>query len=183
MKNSLTLITGNSKKAEQIQNNLSIKLSYHKLDLVEIQSTDVIEVASRKAEQAYSILGTPVIVEDTALSFEALGGMPGTFIKWFLEAIKSEGLCMMLHNFSNRRATASTCIALCNENGLHTFLGETTGTISEKPQGNTDFGWNNIFIADGQTVTWAEMSPDDVKKDSMRLKAITKLEEYLTKTS
>lgn len=38
----------------------------------------------------------PVLIEDTCLCFNALGGMPGPYIKWFLEKIGPEGKLMVL---------------------------------------------------------------------------------------
>ncbi len=81
----LTFITGNKNKAEQLSQYLSFPVSHFKLEIDEIQSLDLEEVATKKAKAAYVILGTPVLVEDTALTFEALGKLPGTLVKWFLE--------------------------------------------------------------------------------------------------
>ena len=82
---SLTFITGNPNKADQLSRYLSFPVEHVKLDIPEIQSLDLEEVATEKAKAAYAVLGTPVLVEDTSLTFVALSGLPGTLIKWFLD--------------------------------------------------------------------------------------------------
>ena len=83
-----------------------MKLERVKLDLDEYQGT-VEEVAERKCHDAMRELKKrdegdfSVLTEDTALCFNALGGLPGVYIKWFLEKLKPEGLHRMLEVFSN----------------------------------------------------------------------------------
>ena len=66
------------------------------------------EVARAKCMSAWQHLkeegketNVRVIVEDTALCFSALGGLPGVYIKWFLKELKPEGLHRMLAGFGN----------------------------------------------------------------------------------
>ena len=51
--------------------------------------------------------------------------------------------------------------------------------IAEKPQGEMGFGWDPIFIPEGTTKTWANMSDDEKHQTSMRKIALRKLKEYL----
>jgi len=57
--------TSNHQKLKEFESILGIKLNHSDLDLDEIQSVDVEEVAIHKAKQAYELLKEPVIVEDT----------------------------------------------------------------------------------------------------------------------
>lgn len=70
----------------------SDRLTNQKLDLLEIQGT-IEEIATHKAKTAAEITGKAVIVEDTALEFVGLGGLPGPYIKWFLEKLGNQGMC------------------------------------------------------------------------------------------
>lgn len=56
----------------------------------------------------------PVIVEDTCLCFNALGGLPGPYIKWFLKKVGPEGLFKMLQGFDDHTATAMASFAYCD---------------------------------------------------------------------
>ena len=101
----ITFITGNQKKADYLARYLGLPVSHVKLDLDELQSMDLKEIVGHKVRQAYEKIKTPVIVEDVSLEFEALGGLPGPFIKFFIERLSFESICSML-NDKNRKATA-----------------------------------------------------------------------------
>src|SRR6476469_8243116 len=93
----VSFITGNQHKAEYLARLLDVPLDHTKINLDEIQSTDLDEIVIHKVRQAYEIVKRPVLVEDVALGFTALGGLPGPFIKFFAEADNGlEKLCRML---------------------------------------------------------------------------------------
>lgn len=175
---SLTFITGNSTKVEQLAKYLHVPIEQKKLDIPEIQSLDVEEVATEKAKVAYAMLGTPVLVEDTALSFQALNGLPGPLVKWFLESIGNDGLTKLLLGYENRDALAETCFAICDESGVHLFKGACKGTVADTPRGD-GYGWDPVFISTGSKLTWAEFDTAEQKGVSMRRLAIEKLQVYL----
>ena len=62
-----------------------------KLDLPEYQGEPA-DISMAKCREAARHVKGPVMVEDTSLCFNALGGMPGPYIKWFLDKIKPEGM-------------------------------------------------------------------------------------------
>lgn len=176
---SLTFITGNTEKARQLSRYLSFDVGHTRLDLPEIQSLDLEEVAAEKAKSAYAILGSPVLVEDTALTFESLNKLPGTLVKWFYQSIGNKGIVKLLDGYDNRKATAETCFALCDEVGVHLFRNSIQGTVADNPRGENGYGWNPVFIPTGCSLTYAEMSPDEQSKHSMRRLAVEKLQVYL----
>ena len=175
----LTFITGNAAKARYLSNYFHISVEHVKLDLPEIQSLDTAEVAEDKARRAYAILKTPVLVEDGSLVFSALKSLPGPLIKWFYETLGNDGLCKLVDGLDERNAVASVVFALCDESGVHAFEASTEGTISARPRGDIGFGWDPIFIPEGHTKTWAEMSDDEKHETSMRKPALEKLSKYL----
>ena len=61
---SITFITGNPAKAEQLSRHLDLPVEHHRLDLPEIQSLDLQEIAEEKARAAFQLLGG-VVLEDT----------------------------------------------------------------------------------------------------------------------
>lgn len=56
----------------------------------ELQGTTQ-EIAKAKAETAANAIGAPCVTEDTALCFEAMGGLPGPYIKDFLGTLGHDG--------------------------------------------------------------------------------------------
>lgn len=176
---SLTFVTGNPKKAEQLAYHLAIPVLHQKLDLAEIQSLDLAEVVKDKAERAYAALGTPVLVEDTSLRFHALGRLPGPLIKWFLSELGNAGLCELLRTDVDRSATAEVQFGLFDGKELHLFEGHQIGKIAQVPKGDQGFGWDPIFIPEGKKLTWGEASPAEQAETSMRRLALKKLEAFL----
>jgi non-canonical purine NTP pyrophosphatase (RdgB/HAM1 family) len=99
---SIIFITGNQKKADNLSRLIGIPVDHIKLDLDEIQSLNLREVVEHKARQAYAKVQKPIIVEDVALEFEALGRIPGTFIKFFIEEMSLEDICRLLDGRTRR---------------------------------------------------------------------------------
>ena len=83
----VTFITGNQHKADYLSRMLGLPLKYRAVDITEIQSTSLEEIVEHKVRQAYMVAKCPVLVEDVALGFTALGGLPGPFIKFLAPKI------------------------------------------------------------------------------------------------
>ena len=175
----ITFITGNAAKAEQLARHLEFPVEHKKLDIPEIQSLDLKEVAEHKAREAYQQIRGPVLVEDTSLIFNALGKLPGPLIKWFLEELDNKGLCQLLDGYQDRTALAKVCFCFYDGSISQIFEGEIKGTIADAPKGERGFGWDPIFIPESKTKTWGEMDTEEQKETSMRRIALKKLEDYL----
>jgi inosine triphosphate pyrophosphatase len=124
-------------------------------------------------------LKCPVIVEDTALEFEAFGGLPGPYIKWFLKGLGNQGLYDMLAKF-DKNARAVCTFAYCEGPGksVQLFQGIHEGEIVA-PRGPPDFGWNPIFKPKESNKTYAEMTAEEKSKVSHRFLALQKLSKFL----
>lgn len=96
MKQMVTFITGNAKKAEYLEKYLGFPVAHEKIDLDEIQSLDLYNIVEHKVREAYKKIGKPVLVEDASLEFVELGRLPGTFIRFFLEEMSEEKICQLL---------------------------------------------------------------------------------------
>ncbi len=177
LKEPIVFITGNMNKVHWTEKYIHVPMAHKKLDLTEIQSLDVKKVVEHKVKEAYKILGQPVMVEDTSLTFHALGKLPGPFIKYFLEEIGNEGMCRMLK--TNRSATAIVLFGIYDGKGLHFCEGRLEGTIADKPRGEGGFGWDVIFIPQGYTKTYAEMSEKEMFEVSLRRLALEKLKKII----
>jgi len=171
--------TGNHNKLKEFESILGIKLNHSDLDLIEIQSVDIEEVAIHKAKQAYELLKEPVIVEDTGLYFEELNGLPGALVKFFIKKLTLDQICSLLKD--NRKAKAVTCIAYFDGKEVQIFKGETKGEITTEPRGTNGFGWDPIFIPEGYTQTFAEITSEEKEHKFMRREAIEKLKSAIDK--
>lgn len=181
----LTFITGNQDKADYLAKWLGIAVPHQKIDLPELQSLELEAVVAHKAREAYAQLGTPVLVEDVALSFAAFGTLPGTYVKWFLQEVGNEGMLRMLQGFDDRSATAHIMYGLYDGTTLHTFSGQTRGTVptevrsSEASAWKSSKSWNAIFVPDGSNKSYAEMTDEELQPFSHRAQAIKKLRAFL----
>ena len=105
------MITGNKKKLEEFLTIMTGKLadSYEivsqAVDLPEIQGRPE-EIAREKVKAASRLINGPALVEDVALYFHALNGLPGAYIKDFLNCLGCEGLSEILRPFGTKDAVA-----------------------------------------------------------------------------
>ena len=127
-----------------------VELRVVAVDLPEIQEVNTHGIAKEKALLGAQLAGGPCLVEDTSLKFHALGGMPGPYIKWFQERLKSEGLYKILTAYEDKSATAVCTLAFCSAPHADPvlFTGKVEGTIVE-PQPGRGFGWDSIFVPNG----------------------------------
>ena len=174
----LVLATSNQQKAQQISQWLARPVQHIAIDLPEVQAIAVDEVIEAKARAAYLQVGQPVLVEDTGLHIDAWQGLPGALIRWFLESVGNHGICTMLANFTQRTASAVTCIGYFDGSSCHIFRGVTTGTIAVQPRGDHGFGWDPIFIPAGLDKTFAELTTAERATVSMRHQATVALKQF-----
>jgi len=174
----VTFITGNQKKADYLARYLGYPVDHVKLDLEEIQSLDLKEIVEHKVRQAYEKIKKPVIIEDVSLEFEALNGLPGPFIRFFLDQVPFETICSMI-NGQSRRATAKCMFGYYDGEVMKLLEGSLGGTIAEIPAGENGYGWDKIFIPDGYSVTRAQLSEEDDQKTYMQVKPFSALKAFL----
>ena len=166
--NGITFITGNQAKAASPAKHLNHPISHRKVDLDEIQSLELNEIAEQKARQAYRIVGSPILVEDVGLVFEPLSKLPGPFIKWFEIELGLDRICKLVDKLGNRKAVASVCFVYYDGQNIKFFDGQLSGSISDKPRGNNGFGFDPIFIPQSTNKTLAEMDEAETEKFSLR---------------
>ena len=148
------------------------------MDLEEVQDIDARKIIEAKLREALRHQPGAFIVEDTSLYLDALNGLPGPLIKWFMKTIGNEGLYKIANSFGNYEAEAKTIIGYTDGQKTEFFEGVVKGTIVE-PRGETNFGWDPIFQPEGHTKTFAEMSAEEKNSLSMRKLAAEKLKAYL----
>ena len=175
MADKLLFVTGNAGKAREIAAILGTAVERLDLELPEIQALDVAEVARHKAKTAYARVGRPVIVEDTGLYIDALGGLPGALVRWFLATIGPAGLCALVPPSADRTARARTAVAYCDGGEVEVVVGETRGVIVAAPIGAGGFGWDPVFRPDGAAGTFAELGAAEKDAFSMRRQALARL--------
>lgn len=180
--NKLTYVSSNAGKAAYLARYLNHPFTHRVLELDEIQSLDLAKITEHKAREAYARLKKPVLVDDVSLSFDALGGtLPGPFIKWFLRALKPEGMCRLLDGYNDRGAVGKICMTYFDGSTLKCFEGSLKGTIAKQPRkGIRGYGWDVIFIPNGSNKTYSEMTDAEIRKYGIRtVKIFPQLKKFL----
>ncbi|KAJ9652520.1 nucleoside triphosphate pyrophosphohydrolase ham1 [Neophaeococcomyces mojaviensis] len=180
----LIFLTSNAGKLREFQAGMSnvpniTVTNRADVDIDEIQGT-IEEIAIDKCRRAAEIIGGPVLTEDTALEFRALGGLPGPYIKYFLMAIGHEGLNNLLAAYEDKTIYAVCTFAYCAGPGSQPILfqGRTEGKLVPA-RGPSAFGWDPCFEYPPAGQTYAEMDKEEKNKISHRGKAQEKLKRWL----
>lgn len=174
----LTFVTGSAGKLLEAEAFLARPVRGVALELEEIQTTALEPLVRHKTAQAFRRLGTPLLVEDTALGFAAWGGLPGPFIKQFLAALGPDGLARAVAAAGDPAAEARCGVGYHDGWRIHYFEGRTTGAIVA-PRGAGGFGWDAIFQPEDAAQTFAEMTPEQKTAVSMRARALASLAAFL----
>ena len=186
----LVFATHNSHKASEINNLLGGLYEIRELDAIGItedipENGDTLEANAReKARYVYDRTGLDVFADDTGLEVEALGGRPGVYTARYAgeecDSVKNmKKLFAELEGQSNRRARFRTVICLIIGGVEHLFEGIVNGTITNSFSGTEGFGYDPVFMPDGQNRTFAEMPLSEKNKISHRGLAVAKLVNFL----
>lgn len=144
------------------------------------------ENALIKACATTSATGCPSIADDSGLVVSALGGEPGVYSARWAGPTKnfSEGIALIEQKLKAKNATDFSAklvcaLALCFPNAeKYVFEGEVSGKLIFPPRGKNGFGYDPIFILDGLTQTFGEMTPQLKNTINHRAEAFKKLKEF-----
>lgn len=182
----VAFVTSNPGKAREAAALLGRPVTAQALEIPEIQSLDFEEVVRAKALEAARRLGEPALVEDSGLAIAAWGGFPGPLTRWITgEAPGPAGLARMLAPFRDRRAEAVSALGLARPGDrpadVLVAVGRVPGSIAEVPRGTNGFGWDAVFVPDGENRTWAEMDDAEKNRDSHRARSFREMARILSR--
>ena len=137
-----------------------------------------------KARHIYAKYGLDCFADDTGLEVEVLGGAPGVYsARYAGEECDSEAnmqkLLQNLTGETNRNAQFRTVIALIIRGEEKLFNGIVKGTIATEKKGDSGFGYDPIFIPEGHSESFAQMSSEMKNSMSHRFRATQQLGDYL----
>ena len=186
----LIFATNNQHKAEEVQNMVpgTIKITTLQqagldIDIPEPHET-LEQNAAEKGRTIFTYTGKNCFAEDTGLEVMSLNGEPGVYSARYAGEDKSsekniEKLLEKLQGHNDRTAQFRTVIFLILDNKEFSFEGICKGTISKTLVGNSGFGYDPIFVPDGYSKTFAEMTLEEKNQCSHRKKAMDKLVAFL----
>lgn len=154
------------------------------LDEPEETGATYLENAELKAHAAASVSGLPCLADDSGISVTALNGDPGIYsARWAETADGSRDFTAAMRKVNDalgdsddRSAAFISMIVLAWPDGhSEAFEGRVEGQLIHAPTGEHGFGYDPIFVPDGETRTFAEMLPHEKKELSHRARALRQL--------
>ena len=186
----LVFATNNAHKLEEVRQILGER--FELLSLSDINCHDDIpetgdtfqDNALQKARYVKEHYGYDCFADDTGLEVKTLGGAPGVHSARYAGDHDSEAnmtkLLQELEKKPDRSAQFRTVVALILNGQEVLFEGIVTGRIAtERHYGESGFGYDPLFIPDGFTETFSQMSPESKNQVSHRGRAVRKLADYL----
>lgn len=133
-------------EANEIGRRYDILFEKIDVNVDEIRSESIEEIAKQKAIKSYEIVKKPIVVEDTGIFIECLQGFPGTYSAYVEKKIKNAGILKLMDDCENRKAKFISCVVLYDGKTLKIFNGECNGEIAKEERGKYGFGYDPIFI-------------------------------------
>ena len=138
------------------------------------------ENALQKARALHQVTGDWVAADDSGLCVDSLGGAPGIYSARYSgeDANDRTNVALLLENMKNvkeedRGAHFHCSFAVIAPDGTETiYHGQTMGKIALAPVGERGFGYDPVFIPEGETRTMAEMEPREKHRISHRGRAL-----------
>ena len=200
MTSRLLLATRNGKKLAELQRILDRALGASAVELVGLADVPAYEEvpeagltfaenALPKAREGVRHTGLPTVADDSGLAVDALAGMPGVFsARWCgRHGDDRANLELVLAQIADvadpHRGAAFVCAAALVLPGgrEHLVDGKQAGRLLRAPRGEGGFGYDPIFVGEGETRTNAELSPEEKDAISHRGKAFRALAKVIAK--
>ena len=188
----LIFATHNAHKLEEVKR--LIPETINLLSLTDINFNEEIEEtettiegnALLKARTIYSKTKINCFSDDSGLLIDALNGAPGVYSARYAGEPKNdhantEKVLAQLIKENNRKAHFKTIIALIVNGQEYVFEGIINGTIITEKKGANGFGYDPIFVPNGYSKTFAELSSQEKSSISHRAIAVQKMMEVLRK--
>ncbi|MFV2102848.1 RdgB/HAM1 family non-canonical purine NTP pyrophosphatase [Micromonospora sp. LOL_024] len=198
--NKVLLATRNRKKLIELQRIVDAALGAHRVALIGLDDVEAYpelpetgltfgENALIKAREGCRRTGLPTIADDSGLAVDALNGMPGVFsARWAgRHGADQANLQLVLDQVGDvpdeHRGASFVCtVALVLPGGKeHLVDGRQAGRLLRAPRGDGGFGYDPIFLGDGQDRTNAELKPEEKDAISHRGKALRELAALVAK--
>lgn len=161
----ISFITTNKSKFEYASKELfkyAIELKQKSIEIVEIQSNNIQEVTKDKAEKAFKILNTPLIVTDTGWEIPALNGFPGAYMhdvaKWF----SSEDFLNLMEKKNDKSIVFRYVAIYKDEKKEKLFDISLNGKFVSTPKGNNGNSLDRIVTFRKDNKTSAECNDEGI---------------------
>lgn len=151
-------ITGNKYKFENAKKyaaKLRFNLIQKKMEIKEIQSDSIENIAKDKAKQAFDILKQPLIVSDSGWNIPSFRGFPGPFMHYINEWFDVEDFLKLMKGKKDKSIILKYIICAISSKGLELFKKEIKGKFIKQARGN-GLPSDRVIVLNGNKYTIAE---------------------------
>jgi len=138
-----------------------------------------VDNALLKARAGFVASGLPTLADDSGIEVDVLNRMPGVRSARWAGPAKDDAAnnALVLAQIDDvpdeRRTGRFVCVvALVSADGEHVVRGEMPGRLAREERGSNGFGYDPLFVPEGETRTSAELTPDEKDAISHRGKAM-----------
>jgi XTP/dITP diphosphohydrolase len=179
----ITFVTTNPGKFREVSAKLSpVGVRLRRLDRAypEVQTDRLEDVVGYGATVISRQIAGEFLIDDSGLFVDALGGFPGVYSAYVYRTIGMEGVLRLMRGEARRGARFET-VLLLGRRGRPSwiFKGVCAGSISRTRRGRQGFGFDPIFVPEGDRRTFAEMGLRAKNAVSHRARAVDALAEFL----
>jgi len=178
----IAFVTTNEGKFREVSAMLAeagVKLVREDRSYPEIQADRLEKVVRFAATVLDDQIRGDYLIDDSGFFLDHFGGFPGVFSSYAYKRLGCAGLLKLLDGVRNRGAMFET-VFLYRHGGTHeVFHGECRGLVADRERGAAGFGFDPIFLPEGATKTFAEMTLTEKNAVSHRSRAVAALLAYL----
>jgi XTP/dITP diphosphohydrolase len=174
----IAFVTTNEGKFREVSAKLvdaGVKVVHEDRSYPEIQADRLEKVVRFAATVLDDQIRGDYLIDDSGLFLDAFGGFPGVYSSYVNKRLGCAGILKLLEGARTRRATFETVFLLRTGGEHEVFHGTCGGTIADRERGRGGFGFDPIFIPDGATKTFAEMTVAEKNAVSHRARAVESL--------
>ena len=180
----LYFITSNKGKYKEVANKLieaDFKVIQKNLGYPEVQANSLEDVVNFGVSYILERFHKPFIIEDAGIFIKNLNDFPGVYSADVFYKIGCKGILKLLDGIKkDRGACFKSVIAYVNsDKQIHVFAGECFGHIGFEEVGDNGFGYDPVFIPNGENKTFAEMTVDEKNRFSHRGNSLDILLEFI----
>ena len=177
----LRVVTSNEGKASEFHaalDRLPWRVERVAMEYQEVQADTLDEVALASALwlRERGTVKPPFVLEDAGLFVDVLDGFPGVYSAYVYRAVGCDGILRLMEGRDDRKARFESRIALVLPTGpIEVLQGVCTGTVPIEARGTGGFGFDPVFVPEGEVRTFAQMGIAEKEAHSHRGRALARL--------
>ncbi len=174
----IAFVTTNEGKFREVSARLvdaGIRVVHEDRSYPEIQTDRLEKVVRFAATVLDDQIKGDYLIDDSGLFVDRFGGFPGVYSSYVYKRLGCAGILKLLDGASERGASFSTVFLLRQGDDHEVFHGDRRGTIADRERGKGGFGFDPIFVPEGASKTFAEMTVTEKNGVSHRARAVEAL--------